>query len=394
VLEPLALESNESDYIRRCNILVFEGVNQVDKKELWFEFSKSVNPPKDKDCDSYLLAAIMDAMKENTNITVKGSVSRQLLSNLIEFQSIWKKWLPHIYHLIDITVDCIRDDSSKVPGAICAFSGGVDATFSVWRHSQSKCSYRSQKINLCSIVHGFDIRLNEQVAFNNARNTAQKTLDDIDINLLPIKTNYRKISRVDWDHSHACALVATLSNFKNMAGTCIVGSTDPYDAIYSPWGSSPITDHLFSSDEFFVIHDGASHSRTEKVKEITEWQVGDENLRVCSKGDTKEGNCGICEKCVRTRLNHLAIQAPIPKCFPNSNINIDIKKVRLSSDAIRTEWQQIYQYAINNGIDEAWVKKIKSLINKKSVIDIILPKGSPRRGIVKNLVSKLRGRGS
>jgi hypothetical protein len=389
-LLPLNHRINGNYCERRCNIrrLNDNGIikNEV---ELWFKFDKSVSPPKDDDCDAYLLAMIMDAMKENENIEVKGSVSRQLLSNLVEYQAIWNKWLPNIYNKIDIRVNNIRDDIAKVPGAICAFSGGVDATFSVWRHSQSNYSYRSQKINLCTMVHGFDIPLGDERAFNNARNRAQKTLSDIGISLKSIKTNYRVISKTKWEHSFSCALAATLSNFKKMAGTCIIGSSEPYDSLVIPWGSSPITDHLLGSNEFVVIHDGASHSRTEKVKEITEWKAGTDNLRVCWQGDLKDRNCGWCEKCVRTKMNYLAVQAPVPICFPNSNIITDIKNTKLKNDAVKAEWRQIYEYATNNGIEEPWVKAMSAIINKKFTIGGILPKKRTRRKIVKKLTRLL-----
>jgi len=382
-LVPLKHKITDNSCIRRCKIkrLNDDGINN--ETDLWFQFDRSISPPQDDDCDAYLLAVVMDAMKENKNIEVKGGVSRQLLSNLVEYQAIWNKWLPNIYSQIDISVDRIRTGGAKIPGAICAFSGGIDATFSVWRHTQLKCSYRSHKINLCAIVHGFDIPLKDEIAFNNSKNKAQNTLNDIGINLKPIKTNYRNVSRVNWQHSYSCALAAALSNYKNAAGTCIIGSSEPYDSLVIPWGSSPITDHLLSSDEFVVIHDGASHSRTEKVKEISEWKTGKENLRVCWQGAYKDRNCGTCEKCVRTKLNFLAVQTSIPGCFPNSNLINDMKKVTFKNDIHRAEWRQIYEYAVKNKIKEPWVNKLSSIINNKSIINLILPKRITQSKIVR-----------
>ena len=305
-----------------------------------------------------------------------------MLSNLVEYQAAWNKWLPGIFSQIDIVVDTVRDDNERVPGAICAFSGGVDATFSVWRHSQLKCSHRSQKINLCAIVHGFDIPLNDKTAFVNARSRSQDTLDDIGLDLIPIRTNYREVSSVNWEHSFSCALVATLSNLKNVAGTCIVGSSEPYDSLVIPWGSSPITDHLLSSGEFIVMHDGASHSRTEKVKEIDGWEAGTSNLRVCWQGDLKDRNCGVCEKCVRTKLNFLAVNSPIPASFPKSDIIADLNGVVLNNDAVRAEWRQLYEIAVKNRIAEPWVRKIPAMIRQKSFLEKVFPEGSERRRIV------------
>ena len=328
----------------------------------------------------------MDAMKENRNIIVKGEISKQLLSNLVEYQAAWNKWLPNLYSCIGISVDSIKNNSALASGAICAFSGGVDATFSAWRHSQKKCSHRSQKINLCTMVHGFDIPLSDEAAFYNASKKAEKTLSDIHLKLVTIQTNYRQITKVNWEHAFSNALVSTLSNFKKVSGTCIVGSSEPYDSLIIPWGSSPITDHLLSSADFVVIHDGASHNRTEKVKEICDWSVGIDNLRVCWQGDLKDLNCGECEKCVRTKLNFLATNNLIPKCFPDSDIIEDLKNIELKNKSTRAEWQQIYDYAIKNKVLASWVYRLPIILNNKSFLDKIRFKG---KKLVKNLIKKL-----
>ena len=366
VLEPQNHTFSDGYSVRKCKIKRINSNKVVDEKEIWFQIEKSVPLPLEDDCDAYLLAVLMDAMRENRRIEVLGSVSKYLLSNLVEFQAAWAKWRPTVYSCVDIFATMERHDHVKKNGAICAFSGGVDATFSVWRHFHSKYSHRSQTLNACSIVHGFDIPLSHIDAFESAKKRAQDTLGDIGLNLTPTKTNFREISKAHWEDACSLALVAALNNFKNIAGTCIIGSSEPYDSLVIPWGSSPITDHLLSSGDFSVIHDGASHNRTEKVREISEWHVGANNLRVCWQGDLKDRNCGSCEKCVRTKLNFLAIGSPIPDCFPSSNILDDIKNVELKSNLVRSEWQQIYDYALNRKTKEAWPDEVKKQIDKTS----------------------------
>lgn len=389
VLEPLAIESQGNDHVRRCSVIRVDGDTQVDKKDLWFQFSNSVTPPEDRDCDSYLLSVLMDAMAEARDIIIKGSVSLGLLSNLVEYQSAWNKWLPETYSIIDIQVDTVRKNESPVTGAICAFSGGVDSMFSVWRHSQGKNGYRSQNIKLCTLVHGFDIPLKDTTAFSNVAQRSAKTLDDVGIKVLPIKTNCRKVSSVNWQHSHGSGLVATLANFKKVAGTCIVGSTYPYNYLSVPWGSTPVVDYLLSSDEFIVMHDGASHTRTEKVNEISEWKVGVENLRVCWQGDLNDRNCGKCEKCIRTKLNFLACGKPIPNCFDKDNAGIDFKNIVLKTDGIRGDWKQVIDYANKNDVKDSWVVEAKKVIKRKPMMSFIFPQGSYGRLVLLNMAKKI-----
>ena len=390
VLEPLPTEIQGDDCVRSCLIKRVDDDSQTSEQTLWFKFPRSIVPPKENDCDSYLLAVISDAMAEGRDVVVKGSVSLGLLANLIEFQSAWRRWLPEIYSIVDIKVDSVRENERPVPGALCAFSGGVDATFSVWRHSQKRNSFRSQKINLCGLVHGFDIPLADTEAFESVVRRSRQTLDDIGVELVPIKTNFREISPVNWEHSHAAALVAAFSNLKSVAGTNVIGSSGDYRSFTIPWGSSPITDHLLSSEDFIVMHDGASHTRTEKVKEISDWKVGVGNLRVCWAGETKDENCGECEKCVRTKLNFLALGLPLPGCFKKEGkVEDNFKNIILTTRGARTQWLQLAEYAKENHVNDRWVEEAKKVINRKPKFDFLLPEGSQRRLFIKKLVHKL-----
>lgn len=387
-IKPLERKTGAGFQRRRCTITRFAEGTHTDRTELWFETETVQDLPDDEDCDSYVLAVVMEAMRENRDLVVRGRVSKQLLSNLVEYQSIWNKWQPDTYSCITISAEKIAEGEASVPGGICAFSGGVDATFSAWRHSQKKWSHRSQTINLSAMVHGFDIPLDDNAAFDAAFARAQATLSDIGIDLVPIRTNYRALSKVKWEHAFSCALVAVLGSFKKLAGTCLVGSSKSYDNLVFTSGSSPITDPLFSSGGFNVIHDGASHSRTEKVAEIAEWRVGTENLRVCWKGDLKDRNCGKCEKCLRTKLNFLAAGSAIPKCFPDGVLAEELKTVVIPNEAVRAEWQQLCEYGQKHNPQAAWVQLLPGIIQKrKSALSRLLPPGSSRRRLVKKVRS-------
>lgn len=350
---------------RSCVFIRSEDYVVSSERELSFEFSDEIAPPQDDDCDAYFLALVMDCMSEARDLYIDGSVSRELLSNLVEFQCAWNKWLPEKYSLVSVTAKEIREPEPAAKGAVCAFSGGVDSVFSVWRHTQKRNSYRSQPVNLCTMVHGFDIPLSDQEAFRTAVGRAILTLEDIGVKVIPIKTNYRLICTANWEDAHVAALVGTLSNFKSVAGVCIVGSTYPYNYLKTPWGSHPISDHLLGSDIFKVIHDGASHTRTEKVKEISDWQMGINNLRVCWQGDLKDRNCGKCEKCVRTKLNFLAVGQNIPDCFEDAHLPLDFSKIFLAHQGVRNDWQQIVDYATLNGIRGEWIASARKVLKRR-----------------------------
>ncbi len=365
LIEPLPLETKGDQIVRSCHVIRLDNGKEIDKKTLWFQFSNTIQPPNGEDCDSYLLCILMDAMTEARAITINGSVSLSLLSNLIEYQRVWHMWRPDIYTVVDIKIKDSRKDTNKAAGAVCAFSGGADSMFTVWQHTQNKNSYRTQDIRLCSLIHGFDVPLADTAAFNAVLKRSSSVLADINIPLEAIKTNYREISKANWGFAHASALVGVLANFKHQTGTILIGSSYPYSYLHIPWGSSPITDYLLASDEFQVIHDGASYTRTEKVHAFADWQVGVNNLRVCWEGDIKDKNCGRCEKCVRTQFNFLACGRSIPNCFPeNNNLIAELKKITPKHQGVLSDWQQIYDYAIAHGVNGSWQGDIKKLIRR------------------------------
>jgi hypothetical protein len=386
-LVPLAIKLDDAFCTRSCEIIRSSNSCVESRDKLWFQLPNNILPPEYDDCDSYVLAILMTAMEENRDIVVKGKVSLELLRNLMEYQSAWNKWLPNKYSKIKIKVEAYRCEKSLNDNSICAFSGGVDASFSVWRHTQNSAEYIAQNLILCSIVHGFDIPLAEEHVFENAVNRAEKSLVGLSLELYSLKTNYREIIKTNWEHCVSCALVAALNNFKNVAGVCIVGSSEPYDALVIPWGSSPITDHLLSSLDFKIWHDGAAFNRTEKVKAISNWKDGIQNLRVCWQGELKDRNCGKCEKCVRTKLNFLAVGSSIPGCFEDDeDIIQSIKNVKHLSDLQRSEWTQLYKFAKQRGVTGNWLKLVLKKSKKKSLLELALPKGSARRILVKKLM--------
>ena len=387
VLEPADNEVKDGYIKRRCKVKYLDYGTCTSEKELWFRFTETIEPPVIDDCDSYLLAMLMDAMQEGRDIIVKGSVSRTLLSNLVEFQRAWNKWLPDKYKIVDMKPDLIREKGQPLKGAVSAFSAGVDATFTVWMNSKQKNSYRSQDIKFCTFVHGFDVQLNNTEAFNNIIKRSNQTLSDLNLSIRPVSTNYREISCTNWSFSHAAAITAALSNFKNEVGACLIGSSEPYSSLAIPWGSSPITDHLLSSGEFMVFHDGASFSRIEKINEISAWQNGVDNLRVCWEGFVKDSNCGRCEKCVRTMTGFLASNHSIPSSFKNvDNIEKRISKTMLRTELVYGEWGEILEFAEKNNSE--WKRAVYKVIRRNRIIDGILPRNSWRRKIITRLIGQ------
>jgi hypothetical protein len=98
----------------------------------------------------------------------------------------------------------------------------------------------------------------------------------------------------------------------------------------APYGTHPLIDHLYSSGELRIRHDGVTLSRLDKTGLIANWDVALQNLRVCNQFKRyKSGslNCGRCEKCVRTMLGLLAVGAlDKTDVFPSHDVTAKLVK--------------------------------------------------------------------
>lgn len=387
-LFPQSLDVSKEGQRRSCIIKETSASGEVIKTELWIVYPTGLPMLEDNNCDSYLLGILLLAMQQSANIVVHGSVSKRLLANLTELQYIWNRWCPETYSLVEIIVDDVRESEIQADGAIFAFSGGVDAQFTAYRHAKGLAGYCTQQNKAAVLVHGFDISLTDTEGLSGAATKAIETLDSIGIDLLVVKTNLKDFREMNWGYSHGFAIASVLSGLSMYAGAGMIGSGEPYEALETPWGSHPMTDPLLSSGSFRIIHDGAGFSRSEKVKFLSDWAVGMKNLRVCWEGELKGSNCGKCEKCVRTRLNFLLAGIPNPKCFDTPLTKQSFKPIILHSGTAKIEWNLILSEMKLTKEGVEWQPQIEKTIKRRPKAELLLPQGSKRRIIAKKLLKK------
>ncbi|WP_201529341.1 hypothetical protein [Psychrobacter frigidicola] len=391
-LFPQLLKAESEGQRRTCLIKETTVSGESTEKELWFTYPAGLPMPEDDDCDSYLLAVLLAAMKSKADITIHGSVSRELLANLTELQYVWNKWLPKVYFLVDMKVEHIRENDTRVTGAVSAFSGGADAEFTAYRHATGKAGYGTQALCAGVFVHGFDIPLADTEGFSGAAQKASESLNDLGLSLFIVRTNQRELWSVNWEHYCGMAIASVLCGLSKYAGSGLIGSSETYDALFTPWGTHPMTDPLLSTGALKIIHDGAGFSRSEKIKTLSEWQVGIKNLRVCWVSDKHDRNCGICEKCVRNRLVFLLAGVSNPACF-NAPLEVSVfKSISLRHEAVRMEWELIRSEMINTGKGVEWLPQVEQVLKRKAgpSLSFLFPPGSQRRKWVKTSLKRYR----
>lgn len=352
ILQPTGSQKVDG-YVRwSCELIRKDGQQVRSRDVLWFEAPEHDQAAlQADDGEPFLIAALMQAMKEARDMEVRGRVSKMLLQNLEEYMAFWVATAPKVFSSVQISADMVSagipdsvaSDPLGTEAAMAAFSGGLDATFLAWRHHTGRAGWRSRQIRFFVMLSGFDIQYNESAHVDASMSNAIQTLGSIGASLKTLRTNLRKVLDVPWNHLHGTALVACMHFYKHQARTMLLGSCEKYDDLIIPWGSSPISDPLLSSSSLRVIHDSAEFSRSEKAAGIADWPAGQAHLRVCWLASNPGGNCLKCEKCLRTMANFASQGLPVPSSLGGSEayLNKYIFRTKLRTQPQEAEWRAI-----------------------------------------------------
>lgn len=332
------------------------------RQVLWYCLPTKYSSMLTKSSDPFVLGTLFTAMNRSTDLYVHGEVSPSLLRNLEEFQEVWRCWMPEQYTKIDIVADVEREQpkASNPDGAIVAFSGGVDSCFTAWSHHIGSRGRRRCNLQAGVMVHGFDIPIKKNDAFERASERSKKMLTSLGMEFIPIATNFRQLGNI-WEDAHGVAIASCLMMLQGGYVAGLIGSGAPYDKLELPWGSNPITDGLMSSNAFQIIPDGGAFTRSEKIREISNWPEALQYLRVCWR-EKKGRNCGLCEKCIRTILSFRVNGLGLPGCFERDiNDNQILRLKKLNTIQIRC-LNDILSAAKAASISESWIVALEECI--------------------------------
>lgn len=325
-------------------------------KKIYYEFYGGVLPKKNPVNDFALIAIMPYAMEKGYNLHIKGAVHFDLLRNMEESQDAWLRWHPDLFKKISISADNeLPSTLTEKRKAVLAFSGGLDATYALHAHVNNLLGRRSCNIVVGVFIQGFDVDLDNSVAFDDALVKNLNILDSYGVSQAYVKTNWRELG-VSWEEAHMFGIVSVISQFSTNVDCGVIASDVAYDEEDLGWGSNAVTNALFSSPSFPLTFTGGAHSRTRKAKIVSNNPVVLQNLRVCYQG--KVGNCGTCEKCVRTKLNFLAVGVPHVPSIGEPITLRQIKKLHIETNKEIERYNRIIKEGYWDGlIKEKYVLK-------------------------------------
>ncbi len=175
------------------------------------------------------------------------------------------------------------------------FSGGIDSFYSL---------VRNPDVGILAFIIGFDVRVHNTEVWQAVVRAHRELATELGLRFIALATNLRDhpvLGQMRWARYHGVLLAAATHLLKERASHWIISSTFQQDNLM-PWGSRPDLDHLWSGGGVHITHYGADKSREEKLVAMADMPMVHQRLRVCYADPRAEGNCGRCERCVRTRL--------------------------------------------------------------------------------------------
>lgn len=312
--------------------------------------------------DFALIAMLPIAMNEMIDLDAEFEVDSTLLDGLDHFQDVWHSWRPDIFKKkIKITTagETFQLASAHRPErAVAAFSSGVDSAFTLSRHSYKDAGRPVRDIHTAVMVHGFDMPFEAGDGFETLAKNGAAICHELGIGLVTVKTNWRRIIS-NWEMTFGVGIASVLHQFSKAHDVALIATEESYQNCFPVWGNSFWTDRFFSSSRLKIESDGGAYDRIERVRYLARHRQLIPHLRVCWAGPRTGENCGVCPKCVLTKLNFVAAGVAPPWPFPQGLTAELIDKM-----ALRTRWQRPFLELIlskienNPSVDASIIKAV------------------------------------
>jgi hypothetical protein len=299
----------------RCMTAVeLEGLPRFEPNRLIYEIVGPDAPRQAPNGNFAIAAALPTAMSLGRPLHLLGEADTDFLAQMEEYMAAWCRWRPDLFRPVAISADTEAEPGTSSSGsAIMAFSGGLDSTFALHAHKRGLLGRRALDIEAAVLIQGFDIPLDDARALGIAREHVQAILDSYGVRLNIVWTNWQKPFCVKWGMTHVLGITAVLHQFHRQFASAVIADDVPYESQVTPWSSNAITNQMLGCGAFPIRPTGAAWSRTEKAGAVASNPAVLQHLRVCYERPELGENCGVCEKCVRTKLNFHAMGiSPMP----------------------------------------------------------------------------------
>lgn len=305
--------------------------------------------------EPFLVMGLLAAMAggEPLELAPDLTASPRLLAALPHLQSVFSTWNRSLQ-----TVEVSAVPASPPPpreGVGAFFSGGVDSLYTF--------AERRTEISHLVHLHGFDYRRQNRTLAEEAEEENRRFAAAHDLQVVTVESNFRELfeeHRIHTNLYHGAVLgaVALALSFSRV----YVPASFTWGQLV-PWGSHPLTDSFWSTESVEIVHHGNEARRLDKLRRIADVPEALTLLRVCPTNTVY--SCGVCEKCLRTRVALRLLGLTSPRLSPLDDLR-PIRKLHVRSHAYRIAWQESLEAAVEAG-DRSLARAIASSLARFDV---------------------------
>jgi len=282
------------------------------------------------DANPCLAAGILPAMHHGERrIAIDGEICPRLAEGAAIAVEVLRAWHGPVKRPVAIEAGRgFRMPRPRLPPRrALLFSGGINATDVLLRNREDFPPDHPASIRELVTVVGLEAggapgEPGPRIArLRRVAAAAGVPLRVISTNVLDLENELGFVSRQFLGAALASAALAAASEFDSVA----IGSG--WDISHGVrCGSHAFVDPHYSSGAVDIRHEGIASRRLEKVARVARWEPALRHLAVCTDPAPREpwGNCGRCEKCLRTRLELVAVGAPDTAPFPPPSLSADL----------------------------------------------------------------------
>lgn len=297
-------------------------------KQLYFDVGEDRYDMVNASYDALLISIIPLAMYLGENIEVKGNIDSDLYENILEAIALFNAWYPKKTSIIDINATELVVRSTLRTGKTMSFySGGVDSLFNI----AGRVADGIGAVEGGVLVRGMDIPIEETELWDKVSTSLSESIHSFGADMVVVETNARAFQPkgVDWTSTGFGPLLGAVCNLLSRGyDKALIGSYGRYRDL-APHASGPLIDRLWSSGGVDVVHYSPRFNRLDKIKVIKEYTPALlSTLRVCWKNPSGKYNCGICEKCLRTKSElYIAGAESLVSSFGKYDLKRDLKSL-------------------------------------------------------------------
>lgn len=294
------------------------------------------------------------AMAKHRDIRIFGGGGEDVVCRNFETLSrMWSTWLPENFRWAKVSFEQpLSGTKADSDEDLMLFSGGVDSTYNLLlRH---EAGLRQTLLTL----HGMDYRTEDVERFEKLVEMTDPLVRMTSSNRIFCRTNaydiYRKYG-INAGISHGFVLASSLflhgSQFRQ--GEIAADTARYQEFLIYPWGTNSISNELFKSSSFKMNTANLDLTRSQKLKLISKYPTALNSLSFCKDYSFRPNNCGVCTKCIRTKLMFLAACGEIPDIFADPLFEDDmLGSSNFTGHGVRAFLIDIIQTADRNGFSD------------------------------------------